>query len=174
MLCAAHVGLPVVGAHNFVRITLSERLPEPISRHFCVGTSTFPNAQRVASDCGGSHELPVQRPSPAVDRRSGVHRPAAGHFRHAAAIARCTAGDGPLPRRVDRHLARRQAHPRGRAHQARRACGRGFRARRLGVLRRESRMVAGQSDDRRRRADHDGIPHPPLRFRWPEPSVPHR
>ena len=33
----------------------------------------------------------------------------------------------------------------------------------LGILRHKSRMVAGQSDDRRRRADHDGISHLPIR-----------
>ena len=30
----------------------------------------------------------------------------------------------------------------------------------------ESRMVAGQGNDRRRRADHDGISHLPIRLRW--------
>ena len=53
------------------------------------------------------------------------------------------------------------AYPGGRARQGRRACGRCFRPIELGVLRHESRMVAGRSDHRRRRADHDGISHLP-------------
>ena len=114
----------------------------------------------------------AQAQSLTVDPESIVPLP--DKLRHGDAGARRAARDGPLSGRVDRDLARRQAYPRGRARQARRAGGCGVRSKRLGVLRHESRMVAGQGDDRRRRADHDGISHLPLRLRWSGPAVPDR
>ncbi len=130
------------------------------------------HAQLADVDWGGVDELDAQRSGPTVDGRSGVHRPAAGEVRHGGAGAGRAARHRPLSGRVDRDLARRQAYPRGRACHARWACERDFRTIRLGVLRHESRMVAGQGNNRRRRADHDGISHLPIRLRWARPVIP--
>ncbi len=158
------------GRFRLVLTSVYPRSTAPSRRGISTGLRTE-HAQTLDCIFDAILDFHAKRSGPAANCRSGVHSPAAGQVRYGDAGARRAARDCPLSGRVDRNRARRQTYSRSRARHARRACERGFRTIRLGVLRHESRMVAGQSNDRRRRADHDGISHLPIRLRWSGPVV---